>query len=88
MTILRWAVCEEVSEELGLCAIVFSRSQFSVKEFPFSREARRARHGSEATGVKLDVIIRLHSSSAHSYRTSFKGAGAQKTRTYYCSFGN
>lgn len=54
MTILRWAAnCEEVSEELGAYAIIFSRSQFSVKEFPSSR---RARHGSEPTGVKFDLI--------------------------------
>jgi hypothetical protein len=86
MTIFRWEDCEEVSEELGLCAIIFSRSQFSVKELPFSCEARRARHDSEATGVKCDVI-RFHS-AAQSYQTWFKGAGAKKTRSYYCSFGN
>lgn len=54
MTILRWANCEEVSEELGVSAIIFSRSPFSVKEFPISCKARRARHDSEPTGVKFD----------------------------------
>lgn len=88
MTILRWANCEEVSEELGVSAIIFSESQFSVKEFPFSCEARRARHNSEPTGVKFDLIHFRSSLSAQIYQTSFKGAGAKKTRSYDCSFRN